>query len=99
MPLLALATVPFQLGSAYAGLTLLAMGTLYLLTRRATGMDTPMYLALLALNAGIYLWVPGWAERSGLLQVYLIPAALSVLWLFCIFTDTNSSLICSTVPA
>jgi hypothetical protein len=81
MPMLALMTVPFQLGSAQAGLTLLAAATLYLLTRHATGMRTPMYLGLLALNGSIYLWVPGWAQHYGLFQVYLIPAALSVLLL------------------
>ncbi len=80
-PLFALATVPFQLGSVHAGLTLLAAGTLYLLARRATGMGTPMYLGILALNVSVYLWVPGWVERYGLWQVYLIPVAISVLWL------------------
>jgi hypothetical protein len=44
-------------------------------------MVTPVYLAILAINAGIYLWVPGWAGRFGLLQVYIIPAALTVLLL------------------
>ena len=81
VPLLALATVPFQLGSTHAGVTLLAVAILYLLTRRMTGMGTPMYLGVLAVNAGVYLWIPGWAERYGLWQVYLIPASISVLWL------------------
>lgn len=79
MPVLALLTVPLQLGSGHAGLALLAAATLYLLTRRATGGRAPLYLGLLALNAGIYLWVPGWAQHYGLFQVYLVPAALSVL--------------------
>jgi hypothetical protein len=81
VPLAALATVPFQLGSAHAGVTLLAVAILYLLTRRVSGRGTPMYLGLLAVNAGVYLWVPGWADRYGLWQVYLIPASISVLWL------------------
>jgi hypothetical protein len=81
VPLAALATVPFQLGSAHAGVTLLAVAILYLLTRRVTGRDTPMYLGVLAVNVGVYLWVPGWVDRSGLWQVYLIPASISVLWL------------------
>ncbi len=79
LPLLALFTVPLQLGSGHAGLTLLSAGTLYLLTRRATGMRTPLYLGLLALNAAIYLWIPDLARRYGLLQVYLVPATVSVL--------------------
>ena len=36
---------------------------------------------VLAFNAAIYLWVPGWADRSQLFQVYVVPAALSVLLL------------------
>ncbi len=81
LPILAVFTVPFQLGSAHAALTLFSMSALYLLTRLGTGMRTPMYLALLALNGAIYLWVPEWASRFGLLQVYIVPAALSVLLL------------------
>ena len=81
LPLLALLTVPFQLGSTHAALTLLAAGTLYLLTRRATGMGIPMVLGLLAVNGCVYLWVPGVAQHYGLFQVYLIPAGLSVLLL------------------
>jgi hypothetical protein len=81
LPMLALLTVPFQLASAHATLTLFAIGALYLLTRHATKMGTPLYLALLALNAGIYLWVPDLASGFGLLQVYVIPATLSVLML------------------
>ncbi len=81
LPLLALLTVPFQLGSTHAALTLLAAGTLYLLTRRATGMGIPMVLGLLAVNGCVYLWVPSVAQHYGLFQVYLIPAGLSVLLL------------------
>jgi hypothetical protein len=81
LPLLAILTVPFQLGSEHAALTLLAAAALYLLTRRATRAGMPLYLGLLALNGAVYLWVPDWAQRFGLLQVYLIPASLSVLLL------------------
>ncbi len=81
LPLLALLTVSFQLGSTHAALTLLAAGTLYLLTRRATGMGISMVLGLLAVNGCVYLWVPSVAQHYGLFQVYLIPAGLSVLLL------------------
>jgi hypothetical protein len=81
LPLAAIFTVPLQAGSTRAGLSLFALGALYLLTRRSSGQGTPLYLGLLAINAGIYLWVPDWASRFGLLQVYIIPAALSVLFL------------------
>jgi hypothetical protein len=79
LPLLALLTVPIQLGSTQTACTLLAAAMLYLLTRRATGLETPLYLGLLTLNGGLYLWVPTWAEQTGLFQIYLIPAVLTVL--------------------
>ena len=81
LPLAAIFTVPFQLGSSHAALSLFALGALYLMTRRSTGLGTPMYLALLAINGGIYLWVPDWVSRFGLFQAYIIPAALTVLLL------------------
>jgi hypothetical protein len=81
LPLAAIVTVPLQPGSTHAGLSLFALGALYMLTRRSSGQGTPLYLGLLAINAGIYLWVPDWASRFGLLQVYIIPAALTVLFL------------------
>ena len=79
MPLLALFTVPFQLNSLEASLTLLVTGCFYLLVRHDTQRQLPAYLALLAFNTGIYLWVPGFVQQSQLIQVYVIPAALSVL--------------------
>jgi len=81
LPLLALATVPYQLGSAHSALTLLAAGALYLLTRRTLHTETPLYLGLLAINGAIYLWLPDWSERFGLFQIYLVPATLTVLLL------------------
>ncbi len=87
LPLTALFTVPFQLGSTHAALSLFALGALYFLTQRSTGAGTPLYLALLAINTGIYLWVPGWSTQFGLLQVYVIPAALTVLLLLHLHRD------------
>jgi hypothetical protein len=54
---------------------------LYLFTYRETDRSLALHLALLTLNAAIYLWVPGWANRSQLFQVYATPAALSALLL------------------
>jgi hypothetical protein len=79
MPLLALLTVPFQLESPEASTTLMVTGFLYLMIRRYTQKQFPVYLALLAFNVGLYLWIPGIAKESQLIQVYVIPAALSVL--------------------
>ena len=79
MPLAVLMTVPLQLASVPASLGLVTAGSVYLLMRRTTETATPLYLGVLALNAALYLWLPGVARESGLIQVYLIPASLSVL--------------------
>ncbi|MGR8941963.1 MAG: hypothetical protein ACU83P_10290, partial [Gammaproteobacteria bacterium] len=78
-PLAALMTVPLQLQSAEASMTLMVTGLLYLLIRRYTRKQLPMYLALLAFNIGLYLWIPGIVEQNHLIQIYVIPAALTLL--------------------
>ncbi|MGJ0514607.1 MAG: hypothetical protein ACR65O_02515 [Methylomicrobium sp.] len=79
MPLAALITVPMQLKSPEASATLMMTGLLYLLIRRYTHQRLPLYLALLAFNVGLYLWIPGIVKQSHLVQIYVIPAALSLL--------------------
>jgi len=81
LPLLAVATAPLQLASVYASGTFLTVACLYLGMRQITGRSFPLYLGLLTLNIGIYLWVPAWAQTYRVLQLYTIPAVLSVLWL------------------
>jgi hypothetical protein len=81
LPLLAVATAPLQLASVYASGTFLTVACLYLGMRQTTGRAFPLYMGLLALNIGIYLWVPAWAQTYRVLQLYTIPAVLSVLWL------------------
>jgi hypothetical protein len=81
LPLLALATVPFQLNTPHASGVLLTIGVLYLGMRRATPHVLPLYLGVTVLNIGLYLWVPSWAHRFHLGQLYIIPAAMSMLWL------------------
>jgi len=68
----------FDRGYALPGHT---VAMLYLGIRQSTGRAFPLYMGLLTLNVGIYLWVPGWAHAYHLLQIYTIPAAVSVLWL------------------
>ena len=79
MPILAILTVPLQLDSIYASTTLIAGATLYLLMQPRSQNNLPMYLGLLILNLGIYLWIPGWADNYKLLQLYTIPVAITVL--------------------
>jgi hypothetical protein len=81
MPVLAIFTVPLQLASPETSVTLIMTGVLYSIVRRATQQKIPLYLALLAFNAGVYLWIPGLVNSSQLIQIYVIPAALSVLLL------------------
>ena len=81
LPLLAMATAPLQLASVHTSGAFLTVAMLYLGIRQSTGKAFPLYMGLLTLNVGIYLWVPGWAHAYHLLQIYTIPAAVSVLWL------------------
>jgi hypothetical protein len=81
LPLLAVATAPLQLASVYASGIFLTVACLYLGMRQTTGRPLPLYLGLFTLNVGIYLWVPAWAQTYRVLQLYTIPAILSVLWL------------------
>ena len=81
MPVLALFTVPLQLESPMTSSLLLVSGLFYSWVRRNTQHKLPLYLALLAFNTSIYLWIPVMASANQLLQIYVIPAALSVLWL------------------
>jgi hypothetical protein len=87
LPLLTLLTVPLQFASSHAAGTFLTIGTLYLLTHRETNRSLPLYLALLAFNAAVYLWIPGWANRYHMLQVYVVPAAISVLFMLHLHRD------------
>jgi hypothetical protein len=81
LPLLALGTVPLQLASPHASGALLSAGVLYLCTRRVTGQVLPLYLGIVAVNLGVYVWIPGWVQHSQAVQIYTLPAALSLLWL------------------
>jgi hypothetical protein len=79
LPMLALFTVPWQVGSVYAGTTLFAATAVFLLIQRDAHRSLPVYLALLALNIGIYLWIPGLYNKYRLVQIYTVPMAITVL--------------------
>ncbi|MDS4042237.1 MAG: hypothetical protein RKP20_13775, partial [Candidatus Competibacter sp.] len=79
LPVLAVATAPWQLASPWTGGALLAAAVLYLSLAGALRNPWPLYLGVLALNGAVYLWAPLWAERYGLWQFYVVPAAVSVL--------------------
>ncbi|QTA92726.1 Uncharacterized protein dnm_088150 [Desulfonema magnum] len=79
LPLLALLTVPFHLSSPHAAATLMAAGALYLSLRYTSGSPMSLYLGVFSINAAIYLWIPAWANQYHLIQLYVVPAALTVL--------------------
>jgi len=79
LPLFTLLTVPLQLVSPHASLTFLTTSVLYFLVHQETNRSLPLYLAFVAFNAATYLWVPDWATRYDAVQMYVIPATLSVL--------------------
>jgi hypothetical protein len=81
MPVLAIFTVPLQLASSETSGTLIMTGLLYMMMRRHTQQKIPLYLALLAFNAGVYVWIPRLVDSSQLIQIYVIPAALTSLLL------------------
>jgi hypothetical protein len=81
MPVLAIFTVPLQLASPETSITLMVTGLLYAMMRRYNQQKIPLYMAMLAFNASVYLWVPNLVDSSRLIQVYVIPAALSCLLL------------------
>ena len=87
LPVIALLTVPLELGSAHAGNTLVAVATLYLLIRSATGSRLALYLGAICLNAALYFWIPLWASRLDLFQLYVLPVAASVLGLLHLHRD------------
>jgi len=79
VPALALLTLPSPT-SAHTSLTLFSAAVLYWLIRRnEERQSVSVYLGLLALNLSVYVWIPVFAEQSGLLQIYILPAALSML--------------------
>jgi len=81
MPLFTLLTIPLQTASPHASVTFITAGTLYLLTYRETERPLPLYLALVALNAAIYVWVPVWGDQLHVFQLWVSPAALSMLFM------------------
>jgi hypothetical protein len=82
MPVLAILTVPLQLFvSPETSVMLIATGLLYSIIHNYTQQKKSLYMALLAFNVGVYLWIPNLAKESQLIQIYVIPAALSCLLL------------------
>ncbi|QDV46061.1 hypothetical protein Enr13x_59650 [Stieleria neptunia] len=62
-----------------AAFTSLAAGSFYLVVSHRTHARWTMYIAAALYNLAIYLWIPEAEQLTGLAQVYVIPAAVTVL--------------------
>ncbi|MCP4106558.1 MAG: hypothetical protein GY749_13660 [Desulfobacteraceae bacterium] len=87
LPVFALLTTPLHSASSSAAAVLMAAGALYLSMRYTTGRSLPLYLCVLTINAAVYLWIPAWSKQCNLMQLYIVPAALSVLVLLQLHQD------------
>ncbi|TWU39269.1 hypothetical protein [Novipirellula artificiosorum] len=78
LPLLLLVSIPLH-QRAVAAFVLLAAGSFYLVIAHQSHMRWTMYAAAACVNVAIYLWVPVARQWTGLYQLYVIPAAITVL--------------------
>ncbi len=62
-----------------AAFTCLAAGSFYLVVSHRTHARWTMYIAAALFNVAIYLWIPEAKQLTGLAQLYVIPAAVTVL--------------------
>jgi hypothetical protein len=78
VPAALIATVPFD-QKGVAALAVLAASSFYMLIARRAHMLWAMYVGAILLNIAVYLWVPVARDYTGLYQLYVIPAAITVL--------------------
>lgn len=78
LPSILLITIPWN-HSPYAALLLLAAAAFYILISRHSHNLLANYVAAILVNMAIYIWLPVASELTGLYQLYVIPAAVTVL--------------------
>ncbi|KAA5542093.1 hypothetical protein FYK55_14890 [Roseiconus nitratireducens] len=78
LPATLLAAVPFEQRGP-AAFILLAAASFYFTVSHRTHTRWTSYAAILLVNVAIYLWVPTARQITGLYQLYVIPAAITVL--------------------
>lgn len=79
LPILALFTILHLPSSAHCAAAMTASGALYFSLARSDHRLTTHFLGILFLNGAIYIWIPLWADRMHLLQIYVLPLAMSIL--------------------
>ncbi len=77
-PLALLAATPFGLKQV-AALTVLAASAFYMFVAHRIQARWATYVAIVLFNVAIYIWLPAVREYTGLVQLYVIPAAVTVL--------------------
>jgi len=78
LPLSALVTISWTMGSVHSSLTLFALAVFYLIIQEQGRMI--QYGAFLLLNSAAYLWMPILSDTTGLFLFYSIPVVFSVLF-------------------
>lgn len=79
LPLPALLAVSLWNPAINDSLLLLIVASFYLLLPRRKHENSPIFMALIIFNAGIYLWIPNLAAHYNLVSVYILPASVTSL--------------------
>ncbi len=72
-------TFSWEIGSVHASSILMLTGLLYLSQYHATDKVFTLYTGTALINAALYLWIPLWSQKSSLMQLYAVPASVTVL--------------------
>ncbi|MFO0911659.1 MAG: hypothetical protein U0795_01775 [Pirellulales bacterium] len=78
-PLALLLTTPLQWHDWRVSMVIFSTGALYSVIAHWSKFSQAEYLAAVLYNVGIYLWIPTASSSLNLLQLYVIPAAFTVL--------------------
>jgi len=77
LPIALLWVIPRQLEPA--SLVIFAAASFYMMVAHRAQNVGALYVPALLYNVALYIWIPAASETTGLLQLYVIPAALTVL--------------------
>ena len=77
LPIALLWVIPRQ--QEAASLVIFAVASFYMMVAHRAQKVWALYVPALLYNVALYIWIPAASENTGLLQLYVIPAALTVL--------------------
>jgi len=77
LPIALLWVIPRQ--QEAASLVIFAAASFYMMVAHRAQKVWALYVPALLYNVALYIWIPAASENTGLLQLYVIPAALTVL--------------------